>query len=50
MGSTPESGRSPEQRNLVGCSPWGCERVRHDLAIKQQQQNLDQIYSTVSGT
>ena len=37
------------QGSLTCCSPWGC-RVRHDLAIKQQQQNIDQIYSTVSGT
>ena len=20
------------QRSLAGCSPWGCKRVRHDLA------------------
>ena len=42
-------GDSQGQGSLACCSPWGC-RVRHDLAIKQQQQNLDQIYSTVSGT
>ena len=22
----------------MGCSPWGCKRVEHDLATKQQQQ------------
>ena len=26
-------------RSLVGCSPWGCKRVRHDLATQQQQQH-----------
>ena len=30
-------GKSHGQRRLVGYSPWGCERVRHDLAAKQQQ-------------
>ena len=25
------------QRSLIGYSPWGCKRVRYDLAIKQQQ-------------
>ena len=23
--------------NLVGCSPWGCRKIRHDLVTKQQQ-------------
>ena len=31
-------GKSQGQRSLVGHSPWGCERVRYDLATKQQQQ------------
>ena len=26
------------QRSLVGYSPWGYQRVRHDLATKQQHQ------------
>ena len=26
--------------SLVGHSPWGCKRVRHDLVTKQQQQRL----------
>ena len=26
--------KSYGQRNLVGYSPWGCKRVRHDLASK----------------
>ena len=25
-------GKSEGQRSLVGCSPWGCKRVRYDLA------------------
>ena len=25
------------QRSLAGYSPWGCKRVGHDLATKQQQ-------------
>ena len=27
----------PWKRSMVGYSPWGCKRVRYDLAIKQQQ-------------
>ena len=30
-------GKSQRQRSLVGCSPWGCRRVRFDLATRQQQ-------------
>ena len=30
--------KSHGQRSLVGYSPWGCKRVGHDLATKQQQQ------------
>ena len=30
-------GKSHEQRSLVGYSPWGCKRARHDLAAKQQR-------------
>ena len=27
--------RKPQgQRSLAGCGPWGCKRVRHDLATK----------------
>ena len=33
-------GKSPGQRNLAGCGPWGCKRVRHDLATKRQQALL----------
>ena len=34
------SGKSNGQRNLEGCSLWGCQRVRHNLVTKQQQQTL----------
>ena len=29
-------GKSHGQRRLAGYSPWGCKRVRHDSATKQQ--------------
>ena len=29
-------GKSHGQRNMVGYSPWGHKRVRHDLVTKQQ--------------
>ena len=29
-------GQSHGQRRLVGYNPWGCKRVEHDLAAKQQ--------------
>ena len=31
-------GKSRGQKSLVGYSPWGLKRVRHDLATKRQQQ------------
>ena len=34
-------GESCGPRSLVGCSPWGCKRVGHDLASKWQQQWRD---------
>ena len=36
-------GESCGRRSLGDWSPWGCKRVRHNLATKQQQQN-DKIY------
>ena len=30
------TGKSHEQRSLLGYSPWDCKRVRHDLVTKQQ--------------
>ena len=35
-------GKSHGQRSLVGYSPWGRKRVRHDLVSKQQQLTLSQ--------
>ena len=37
-------------RSLGGYSPWGCKRVGHDLATKQQQQimNFNFLYSMCS--
>ena len=35
-------GKSPGQRSLVGYSPQGHQRVRHDLATKQQQHHSGQ--------
>ena len=35
-------GKSNGQRSLAGYSLWGCERVRHDLATKQQQHFSDE--------
>ena len=32
-------GKSHGQRSLVDYSPWGHKRVRHNLAIKQQQSS-----------
>ena len=29
-------GNRMDRGNLVGNSPWGCKRVRHDLVTKQQ--------------
>ena len=29
----------PGQRSLVGYSPWGHKRVRHDLATKTKKQH-----------
>ena len=31
-------GNQRPQSTLVGYSPWGHKRVRHDLVTKQQQQ------------
>ena len=30
------SGKSHEQKSLMGYSPWDCKRVEHDLVTKQQ--------------
>ena len=31
-------GKSHGQRSLAGWSPWGCKRVRHNLATKRQHE------------
>ena len=31
------------QGSLACCSPWGCKRVRHDLATEPEQQILLKI-------
>ena len=33
-------GKSHGQRSLPGYSPWGCKRVRQDLATEQQQSQF----------
>ena len=33
-------GKSHGQRSLVGYSPWGRRRVRHDLTAEQQQYRI----------
>ena len=47
-------GKSHEPRSLVGCSPWGCERVGHSLATKYQsihrlRVHLFSFHSVVTG-
>ena len=46
-------GKLHGQRSLVGYSPWGHKRVRHDLAIKQQfvesQGTVRQTVPTIVG-
>ena len=32
------------QGNLPCCSPWGSQRVRHDLVTEQQQQTLQNLW------
>ena len=34
------TGKSNGQRSLVGYSPWGCNRIRYDLVIKQLQNRI----------
>ena len=36
-------GESQGQKSLAGYSPWGCKRVGHDLATKQQQSQREKI-------
>ena len=43
------SQKSHGQRSLVGHSPWGDKRVRHDLATKQQCQQQSQCRAVLRG-
>ena len=36
-------GESHGQRNLVGYSPWGCKRVRHDSVINNNNKFFDTL-------
>ena len=36
-------GESHEQRSLVGYSPWGRKRVRHDWVTEQRQQQFHRV-------
>jgi len=36
-------GKTHGQRGLAGYSPWGHQRVRHDLVTKQQQQQQSHV-------
>ena len=38
--------KSHGQRSLVGYSPWGYRRVRHDLVVEQQQSLCLEIVVT----
>ena len=42
-------GKPHGQRSLVGCSPWGCKRVGHNLVTKQQIQDYSPPGSSVLG-
>ena len=41
--------KSHQQKSLEGYSPWGCKRIRHDLATNQQQQKLLLAYTDPTG-
>ena len=42
-------GKSHGQRNLVGYNPLGCKRIRHDLATKQQQPEIQRGKTALPG-
>ena len=44
----PGKSKSHGQRSLVGYSPWGHKRVRHDLATKQQQAMYSVQFSSIT--
>ena len=39
----------PMDRSLLGYSPWGLQRVGHDLATNQQQQRTDEAKADKDG-
>ena len=41
-------GESHGWRSLAGCSPWGCRRVRHDLATETTEQQSASTYLELS--
>ena len=41
------SWKSHGQRSQVGSCPWGTKKVGHNLATKQQQQNKEDLISSV---
>ena len=38
-------GKSHGQRSLVGCSPWGRQRVRHDGSVRNA--GLDEVQAGI---
>ena len=43
-------GNPMDRRSLVGYSPWGHERVRHDLVTKQPQHLLNMVAEEIHVT
>ena len=41
--------KSQERKTLVAYSPWGSQRVRHDLEAQQQQQGIPMTTPEVLG-
>ena len=42
-------GKSHGQRSLVGYSPWGSQKSRHDLVTKEQQPE-EEVIKVTNGT
>ena len=43
------AGKSHGLRSLVGYSPWGCKRVRHDLATKTNNKQIKYAQREIRG-
>jgi len=41
-------GNSMDWRSLMGYSPWGCKRLRHDLVTKQQQMSFHVLIAQIT--